>query len=172
MSSIQRKPMTPYGQQKLKRELQKLREVDRPANIHAIEEARAHGDLSENAEYKYEKEKQSFIVGRLQEIEVLLSVAEVIDPATLSGDRVVFGATVSLLDTVRDEELSYTIVGQNESNAARGRISIDSPIARALIGKRVGDDVRVKTPGAKKGDADRAFEILAVTFSSCDGWED
>jgi transcription elongation factor GreA len=174
MSTVQRKPMTPYGHLKLKKEIQKLREVDRPANVRAIEEARAHGDLSENAEYKYAKEQQSFIAGRIQEVEALLSVAEVIDPATLKGDRIVFGATVALLDVDKDEETSYTIVGQNESNAHKGRISIDSPIARSLIGKRVGDEVQVKTPGTgKKGtDITRTFEVLAVKFMSCEGWED
>ena len=164
--AVERHPMTPYGFQQLKAELKKIREVDKPANVAAIEEARAHGDLSENAEYTYAKEQQGFIYGREKEIEALIATAEVIDPATLSGDRIVFGATVQLLDCDTDEEITYTIVGENESDSKHGRISIVSPIARSLIGKRVGDEAVVQVPKGK-----RTFEILSVDFLSTDTWK-
>ena len=164
--AVERHPMTPYGFQQLKAELKKIREVDKPANVAAIEEARAHDDLSENAEYTYAKEQQGFIYGREKEIEALIATAEVIDPATLSGDRIVFGATVQLLDCDTDEEITYTIVGENESDSKHGRISIVSPIARSLIGKRVGDEAVVQVPKGK-----RTFEILSVDFLSTDTWK-
>ena len=164
--TIARKPMTPHGHRKLKDELREIREVKRPANIAAIEEARAHGDLSENAEYKYAKEQQSFLAGRIQIIETLLALAEIIDPAKLSGDRVVFGATVELLDLETDEEVTYTIVGQPSADVVKGRISIDSPIARGLIGKEVGSEATIRTP---KGN--RRFEISDVQFFSPDTWK-
>lgn len=163
--AVERHPMTPYGFQKLKEELKKIREIDKPANVAAIEEARAHGDLSENAEYTYAKEQQGFIYGREKEIETLIATAEVIDPATLSGDRVVFGATVHLLDVDSDEETTYTIVGENEADSKHGRISIVSPIARALIGKRTGDEAAVVVPKGR-----RNFEILGIEFLSTDTW--
>jgi transcription elongation factor GreA len=163
--TIERHPMTPYGFQQLKAELKKIREIDKPANVRAIEEARAHGDLSENAEYTYAKEQQGFIYGREKEIETLIATADVIDPTTLSGDRVVFGATVHLLDVDTDNEITYTIVGENESDSAHGRISITSPIARCLIGKRVGDEATVNVPKGK-----RNFEILDIEFLSTDTW--
>lgn len=158
--------MTPVGYIKLKAELQDLREVKIPANVKAIEEARAHGDLSENAEYKYAKEQQSFIRGRETELSSLLAVAEVIDPATLSGERIVFGATVKLMDLDNDSAVTYTLVGENESDVAKGRISITSPIARGLIGRNAGDEVSITTP---KGP--REFEIVEVDFHSCDEWD-
>ena len=163
--SVERHPMTPYGYQQLKAELKKIREIDKPANVKAIEEARAHGDLSENAEYTYAKEQQGFIYGREKEVEALLATADIIDPATLSGDRVVFGATVQLLDVDTDEEITYTIVGENESDSKNGRVSITSPIARALIGKRIGDEAVLNAPKGK-----RNLEILDVKFLSTDTW--
>lgn len=164
--AVERHPMTPYGFQQLKAELKQIREVEKPANVKAIEEARAHGDLSENAEYTYAKEQQGFIYGREKEVEALIATADVIDPATLSGDRVVFGATVHLLDIDTDEEVTYTIVGENESDSKNGRISIVSPIARAMIGKRVGDEAIVNAPKGK-----RNFEILDIEFLSIDTWK-
>ncbi len=158
--------MTPWGYRRLTEDLKQLRSVERPANIRAIEEARAHGDLSENAEYKYAKEQQSFIAGREKELESALAGAEVIDPANLSGDRIVFGATCQLLDLETDESCEYTIVGDYESAPNKGRISISSPIARALIGKREGDECVVKAP---KGD--RNFEVLSVEFRPCTDWD-
>lgn len=163
--TVERKPMTPFGHRKLKEELKDLRENLKPANVRAIEEARAHGDLSENAEYKYAKEQQSFIAGREAILEALLSTAEVIDPATLSGDRVVFGATVTLLDLETEEEIAYTLVGEHESDVSQGRISVTSPIARGIIGRRAGDEVNIRTP---KGQRD--FEIVSVEFLPCDDW--
>ena len=157
--------MTPYGYQQLKAELKKIREIDKPANVKAIEEARAHGDLSENAEYTYAKEQQGFIYGHEKEVEALIATADIIDPATLSGDRVVFGATVQLLDVDTDEEITYTIVGENESDSKNGRVSITSPIARALIGKRTGDEAVLNAPKGK-----RNLEILDVKFLSTDTW--
>ena len=163
--SVERHPMTPYGYQQLKAELKEIREIDKPANVKAIEEARAHGDLSENAEYTYAKEQQGFIYGREKEVEALIATADIIDPATLSGDRVVFGATVQLLDVDTDEEITYTIVGENESDSKNGRVSITSPIARALIGKRIGDEAVLNAPKGK-----RNLEILDVKFLSTDTW--
>lgn len=163
--SVERHPMPPYGYQQLKAELKKIREIDKPANVKAIEEARAHGDLSENAEYTYAKEQQGFIYGREKEVEALIATADIIDPATLSGDRVVFGATVQLLDVDTDEEITYTIVGENESDSKNGRVSITSPIARALIGKRIGDEAVLNAPKGK-----RNLEILDVKFLSTDTW--
>ena len=163
--SVERHPMTPYGYQQLKAEVKKIREIDKPADVKAIEEARAHGDLSENAEYTYAKEQQGFIYGREKEVEALIATADIIDPATLSGDRVVFGATVQLLDVDTDEEITYTIVGENESDSKNGRVSITSPIARALIGKRIGDEAVLNAPKGK-----RNLEILDVKFLSTDTW--
>ena len=163
--SVERHPMTPYGYQQLKAELKKIREIDKPANVKAIEEARAHGDLSENAEYTYAKEQQGFIYGREKEVEALIATADIIDPATLSGDRVVFGATVQLRDVDTDEAITYTIVGENESDSKNGRVSITSPIARALIGKRIGDEAVLNAPKGK-----RNLEILDVKFLSTDTW--
>ena len=152
-------PMTPPGLKKLEAELKKLREVDRPANVKAIEEARAHGDLSENAEYKFAKEQQSLIAGRIEYLEDRISRAEVIDPAKLSGDRVVFGAVVHIEDLDTDEQIAYRIVGEDEANIDKGTISITSPIARGLIRKEVGDRVTIRTPSGI-----RKFEIFDVEF--------
>lgn len=152
-------PMTRSGMIALKNEMKRLKTVERPRVIDAIATARAHGDLSENAEYAAAKERQSFIEGRLQEIEDKLARADVVDVSRLSGDRVVFGATVTLSDE-DDHEVVYRIVGDIEADIRKGRISVSSPIARALIGREVGDTVTVKGP---KG-AEKEYEILAVEF--------
>ena len=152
-------PITKHGHEKLKKELKHLKSVERPAIVQAIEEARAHGDLSENAEYHAAKEQQGFLEGRLQEINAKLSNCQVIDPATLSGDKVIFGATVTLLDLETEEEFRYQIVGEEESDLSHNKISFSSPIARALIGKKAGDEVTVTIPKGK-----REVEILDVVF--------
>ncbi len=154
-------PMTPRGQQTLREELKHLREVERPKNVQDIEEARAHGDLRENAEYHAAKEKQGFIEGRSREIEAVLAQAEVIDPAKLSGTRVVFGATVKITDTDSGDETTYTIVGDYEGDIKHGRIAISAPVARALIGKDEGDTVTIRTA---KGS--REYQISAVKFEA------
>ena len=157
--AMDRYPTTPSGLKKMEGELKKLREVDRPANVRAIEEAREHGDLSENAEYKAAKEEQSLIAGRLEYLEDRISRANVIDPSKLSGDRVVFGAKVSLENLDTEEETIYRIVGDDEADIEKGTISISSPIARGLIGKEAGDEVKVVTPAGS-----RKFEIVDVEF--------
>lgn len=159
VNNMERYPMTPEGHKKLYRELKHMKEVERPANVKAIEEARAHGDLSENAEYKYAKEQQSLIAGRIEYLEDRISRAEVIDPSKLSGDRVVFGALVTIADLSTDEEKSYRIVGDDEADLESGTISISSPIARGLISKEVGDEVSIATPAGR-----RKFEIVDVEF--------
>jgi len=151
--------MTPAGAQALKDELKRLREVERPKNVKDIEEARLQGDLSENAEYNAAKERQSFIAGQMADIEDRLSRAQIIDPAKLSGDKVVFGATVSLENSDSGEEVTYQIVGDHEASLAKGTISISSPIARALLGHEEGDEVKVQTPSGV-----RVYEILRVEF--------
>jgi transcription elongation factor GreA len=156
-----RYPMTPRGQQNLKEELKRLREVDRPKNVQDIEEARAHGDLRENAEFHAAKEKQSFIEGRTRDIESILAQAEVIDPGKLSGSRVVFGATVKLTDTDSGDEVTYRIVGDYEADIKQGRIAISAPLARALIGREEGDTVTLRTA---KGS--REYQIAAVKFEA------
>ncbi|MCK6546613.1 transcription elongation factor GreA [Myxococcota bacterium] len=153
-------PMTTLGYQALKDELKKLKTVDRLEASKAIEVARGHGDLSENAEYDAAKERQGFIEGRIREIESKLALAEVIDPTKLSGDRVVFGATVTLSDAETDEESTYQIVGLDEADLKAGKISVTSPMARAMIGKSEGDDVSVKSP---KGGA-KEYSIVKVQF--------
>ena len=152
-------PMTPAGYRKLQETLDHLKRVERPGVIKEIEVARAHGDLSENAEYQYAKEKQSFIEGRILDLEAKVAGAQVIDPVKLSGERVVFGATVSLLDLDTDEEMTYSIVGEDEADIKLNRISVLSPIARGLIGKELGDEVSIRTP---KGE--RSFEIMDLEF--------
>jgi len=153
-------PITKRGAEKLKAELQKLKTVERPWVINAIAEARAQGDLSENAEYEVAKDKQGFIEGRIQEIESKLSVSQIIDPADLHADgRVVFGSTVQLEDEETGAKVSYQIVGEDEADIKLGLINIGSPIARALIGKEQGDSVEVQTPGGIKN-----YEVTAVTY--------
>lgn len=151
--------MTPTGQKILMEKLKYLKQVERPQNIAAIEEARGHGDLSENAEYDVAKERQLQISQQIKDVEHKLSTAQIIDPAKINSEKIVFGATVTLSDIDNDEHITYSIVGSDESDISAGRISIESPIARALIGKEEGDEVNVKTP---KGI--RKFEIVAVKY--------
>jgi len=152
-------PMTPAGHSAMEVELKHLKSEERPAIIRAIAEAREHGDLSENAEYHSAREKQSFIEGRIRELEGVLSLADVINPAKLSG-AIKFGATVTLVDEDTDEERTWQIVGEHEANIENGLLNIKSPIARALIGKEEGDSVEVRTPGG-----DKAYEILKIVYS-------
>ncbi|MBB05543.1 transcription elongation factor GreA [Pseudooceanicola sp.] len=152
-------PMTREGFVALESELKHLKSVERPAIIQAIAEARALGDLSENAEYHSAREKQSFIEGRIKELEGAISLAEVIDPKTLSG-TVKFGARVTLVDEDTDEEKVWQIVGEYEANIEKGMLNVKSPIARALIGKDEGDSVEVRTPGG-----DKSYEILKIDYS-------
>jgi len=151
--------MTRAGNTALNEELKALKSVERPAVIRAIAEAREHGDLSENAEYHAAREKQSFIEGRVKELSAILSLADVIDPATLSGS-IKFGAKVKLVDEDTDEEKTYQIVGEPEADIEAGKLNIKSPLARALIGKDEGDSVEVRTPGGEK-----SYEILSIKFS-------
>jgi transcription elongation factor GreA len=154
-------PMTPRGQQSLREELKRLREIERPKNVQDIEEARAHGDLRENAEFHAAKEKQSFIEGRSRDIDSILAQAEVIDPSKLSGERVVFGATVKLIDTDSGDETTYTIVGDYEADIKLGRIAISAPLARAIIGRDIGDTVTIRT-----GKGTREYQVGAVHFEA------
>jgi transcription elongation factor GreA len=155
--AIQRTPMTREGYDRMKEELERLKRVERPAITRAIAEARAHGDLSENAEYHAAREKQGFTEARITDLETKVSTAEVIDPPT-SGDRVTFGSTVRVEDE-DGKEATYQIVGSDETDPARGRISVMAPLARTLIGKRVGDTVTAHLPNGKK-----TFDILEVNF--------
>ncbi len=155
-------PLTVFGAEKLKAELQRLKSVERPAVIAAIAEARAQGDISENAEYDAAKEKQAFIEGRIVEVESKLSTAQIIDPTTLASSaegRVVFGATVDLEDLESGNQVTYQIVGDDEANLKEGKISVSSPIARALIGKYAGDVAEVMAPGGI-----REYEVLDVKY--------
>ena len=152
-------PITAEGLTKLEDELKTLRSQERPAVIRAIAEARAHGDLSENAEYHAARERQSFIEGRIAELETIIPSSEVIDIAKLSGNQVRFGARVTVVDEETEKERTYRIVGQYEADMKDGSISISSPLAKALIGKKVGDSVEVPAPGGA-----RAYEITAVAF--------
>lgn len=157
--SMDRVPMTVEGFERMEAELQRLKSEERPRIIAAISEARAHGDLSENAEYHAAKEAQGMNEARVAELEDKLSRAEVIDPTSMSGDVVKFGATVSLEDEDTEDQVAYKIVGELEANVKEGRVSVTSPIARALIGKTVGDSVEVVTPKGSK-----AYEILDVSW--------
>lgn len=157
--TVERVPMTPRGLAQLREELDRLKRVERPHIVAEIETARAHGDLSENAEYQYAKHQQGLIEARIVEVEDKLGRAEIIDPAKLSGDRVMFGATVTLFNLETEEEETFTIVGAEESDHEHGLISIDSAIARALIGRNQGDEVRVKTPKGL-----RRFEVVEVEY--------
>ncbi|PAU97035.1 transcription elongation factor GreA [Paracoccus salipaludis] len=151
-------PMTRAGFDQLDLELRDLKAVERPAVIRAIAEAREHGDLSENAEYHAAREKQSFIEGRIKELEMIISRAEVIDPAKLSGS-VKFGAKVTVVDEDTDEEKTFQLVGEQEADLERGLLNVRSPLARALIGKDEGDSVEVTTPGGLK-----SYEILSIRY--------
>jgi transcription elongation factor GreA len=155
----QRVPMTPRGYEAMKQELQRLKSVERPANIKDIEEAIAHGDLSENAEYHAAKEKQAHIAGKMAMLDDRIARAQVIDTSDQSPDKVRFGATVKLSDVETDDEVVYIILGEDEADAKQGRISVTSPVAQALMGKEVGDEVTVKVP---KGV--REFEVLEIRF--------
>ena len=150
--------MTKTGHTALEIELKQLKSVERPAIIKAIAEAREHGDLSENAEYHSAREKQSFIEGRIKDLEGVLSLAEVIDPSGLAG-AIKFGATVTLIDEDTDEEKTWQIVGEHEANIEAGLLNVKSPIARALIGKEQGDSVEVRTPGGEK-----SYEVVSITY--------
>jgi transcription elongation factor GreA len=153
-------PITKRGAESLKAELHKLKTVERPWVINAISEARAQGDLSENAEYEAAKDRQGFIEGRIQEVEGKLSVAQIIDPTSLdAGGRVVFGATVDLEDEDSGQAVQYQIVGEDEADLKLGRVNVSSPIARALIGKEVGDTAEVNAPGGIK-----RYEVMAVSY--------
>lgn len=153
-------PITKRGAEILKAELHKLKTVERPAVINAISEARAQGDLSENAEYESAKDKQGFVEGRIQELEGKLSAAQIIDPSTLDAEgRVVFGATVELEDEASGERVTYQIVGEDEADIKLSLVNINSPIARALIGKEQGDVAVVQAPGGEK-----RYEIVAVSY--------
>jgi transcription elongation factor GreA len=156
---VEKIPMTPGGYAALDEELKRRTQVERPAIIAAISEARSHGDLSENAEYHAAKEAQSHNEGRIAELEDQLSRAEVIDVSKLSGESVKFGATVTLADEDTDEEKIFQIVGDSEADVKEGRLSISSPLSRALIGKTVGDTVEVSAPGGS-----RSYEILQVRY--------
>ncbi|HEY1555014.1 MAG TPA: transcription elongation factor GreA [Kofleriaceae bacterium] len=152
-------PMTPTGYATMKAHLVRLKNVDRPANSRAIEIARGHGDLSENADYSAAKEEQGLIEAKIRELEAKIALAEVIDPTKLSGTRVKFGATVTIEDSESGETQRYTIVGENEADIKKGRISIGAPVARAMIGKEVGDLVVVQSPKGK-----REYEVTAVEW--------
>lgn len=156
---MQKVPMTADGYADLQTELKQLKTIDRHAVIKAIAEAREHGDLSENAEYHAARDKQSFIEGRILELEDKISRAEVIDFKRFDGERIQFGATVTITDEDTDEETTYQIVGEHEADVSAGRLSLTSPIARALIGKSVGDSVEVVTPRGQKD-----YEVVQVQF--------
>ncbi len=156
---MQKFPMTAPGLKRLEEELRHLKSVERPSIIRAIAEARSHGDLSENAEYHAARERQSFVEGRVIELEEITSAAEVIDPATLSGDQIKFGAHIKLVDEETEKEATYQIVGVHEADIKERRLSISSPLAKALIGKKPGDTISVPAPGG-----DRSYEVLDVKF--------
>lgn len=156
---MQKVPITPEGYQKLKDELEKLKKVERPDNIKAIAEARAHGDLSENAEYHAAKERQSFIEGRIHELQDKIARAHVIDPSTISQNKIAFGATVKVMDVDTDEEKTFILVGPEETDIKANKISIHSPIGKSLIGKEEGDTVIVKAPARTI-----EYEVLEISF--------
>lgn len=155
----QKIPMTPAGYSKLRAELKQIKEVDRPENVREIEVALGHGDLRENAEYHAAKERQAQLDARMRYLESRIGMAQVIDPETIKESKITFGATVTLLDLSNDQKVVYRIVGEDESDATAGKISLGAPIARAMLGKRVGDEVLVKLP---KGD--REYEVVAVEY--------
>jgi len=157
-------PITPRGYERLKEELREAK-AERPRLSQEILEAREKGDISENAEYHAAKERQAFLEGRIRDLEAKIGLADVIDPAKLRGDRVVFGASVTLADSDSGEKVRYTIVGDEESDVKLGLISISSPVARALINRSVGDEVKIKTPGGVRG-----YEIEAVSFGGPESW--
>ena len=152
-------PITKKGYEALQAELERYKKVERPKNIRDIEEARAHGDISENAEFEAAKERQSHIDGRIRDLEHKLAEAQIIDTSNLSTEKVVFGATVTVKDLQSDKEQRYTLVGQDEADLKNGKISVQSPVGRALIGKRVGDTVEVQTPSKVA-----EYEVLNICF--------
>jgi len=156
---LKRVPITPNGYQKMQEELSRLLKVDRPKNIRDIAEARAHGDLSENAEYHAAKERQSFIEGRIQELKMKIALADVIDPAKITQSRTAFGAKVKVLDIDTDEEKSFFLVGPEEADAKNGKISISSPVGKALLNKEIGDVVTINAPARTM-----EYEILEILF--------
>jgi len=156
---MKRVPLTPQGYQNIQEELNRLLKVDRPNNIKAIAEARAHGDLSENAEYHAAKERQSFIEGKIQELKTKIALAEVIDPSKINQSKVAFGARVKVLDITTDKELDFTLVGPEEADVRNNKISISSPVGRSLIGKEVGDTATIKAPAKTM-----EYEILEIHF--------
>jgi transcription elongation factor GreA len=155
--NVDRIPVTPEGYAAIRRELEKLKRVDRPENIRSIEEARAHGDLSENAEYAAAKDRQSFIEGRIGELEYKVGHLEVIRPENLPRDRAVFGSRVLLENSDTGQETEYQLVGPDESDVEKGRISVVSPLGKALLGKKPGDELIIETPGGK-----RAYELVDI----------
>lgn len=154
-----KQPMTQNGKLKLEEELKRLMSVERPENIKAIEEARGHGDLSENADYDAAKERQAFIESRIGDIQTKLANAEVVDPASIQSEKIVFGATVKMMDLDTDKEVTYQIVGEDEADVKNGKISVFSPIARSMIGKAVGDVVEFHSPKGEK-----EYEILELHY--------
>lgn len=156
---MQRIPLTPDGYQKLKEELNRLLKVERPNIIKAIAEARAHGDLSENAEYHAAKERQGFIEGRIQELKTKVALADIIDPSKINQSKIAFGAKVKVLDISTDKEHSFILVGPDEADVRNGKISISSPVGRSLIGKEVGDTAIIKAPAKTM-----EYEILEINF--------
>ena len=157
---LQKFPITPKGYKKMQEELERFLKVERPKNIREIEEARAHGDLSENAEYDAAKARQSFIEGRIMELKQKVALAQVIDPSRINQSKAAFGATVKVLDTEAEEEYVFTLVGVEEADAKQGRISISSPVGRALLGKEAGDTVTIKAPARTI-----EYEIIEVSFA-------
>jgi len=155
--NLERTPITKRGYEALKKELEQLKSVERPMNIQAIEEARAHGDLSENAEYDAAKDRQGFIEGRIGELEFKVASAEIIDPKNLPKDRAVFACTVVLENVDSGEDVEYQLVGPDESNIGEGRISITSPLGKAILGKKPGDEVVLNAPGGK-----RCYELVEI----------
>jgi transcription elongation factor GreA len=156
---MKREPITPKGHDRLVKEIEQIKHVDRPANIKAIEEARGHGDLSENADYDAAKQEQGLLQARLLAAEDRLARSEIVDPKTLSGTTIMFGATVNMVDTETDEEFKYQLVSSYEADAKIGLISIESPIGKALIGKEEGDEVIVQTPSGS-----RSFAVTKIQF--------
>jgi len=156
---VQKVPLTPDGYKKLQDDLERLLKIDRPRNIQAIAEARSHGDLSENAEYHAAKEQQSFIEGKIHELKAKIAMAQVIDPSTIRQSKVAFGAKVKVLDVEADTEYVFILVGTEEADVKQGKISISSPVGRALIGKDVGDTATIKAPARTI-----EYEILEIIF--------
>jgi len=154
---VKQVPITRPGYDALKKELEILKSVERPKNIRAIEEARAHGDLSENAEYDAAKERQGFLEARINDLEYKLANADVIDPDNLPKDRAVFGCTVKLENVDSGDEVTYQLVGPDESNIKEGRISVESPLGTAIVGKRLGDEININAPGGK-----RQYEVIDI----------